>query len=62
MSASTHSILEAIATAKRQARIYSCDYFVCVKDKRVLLLTELARANIKVDEVVFSTRTGYKAA
>lgn len=62
MSASTQAILEAVKTATRQARIYSCEYFVCVKDKRVLLLTELARAQINLDEVVFSTRTGYKAA
>lgn len=62
MSVSTSAILQAVATAKHNALVYKCDYFVCVKDRRVLLLTELARSAIQVDEVIFSTRTGYKAA
>lgn len=62
MSASTSAILEAVATAKLNARLYACNYFVCMKDQKVLILTELSRVRTHVDEVIFSTKTGYKAA
>lgn len=59
MSVSTSAILEAVATAKMYSRLYACDYFVCMKERRILLLTELRKAQIAVDEVIFSTKSGY---